>query len=271
MIRARLATIVVLVPAFLSLLFYSNHLVWSVTAAVFVMGGMWEWTRLAGVQRLSFRCYAVLFTGLTMLWAHLFLTLAGFYLWMAFAVGLWGIAIPKCLFYDGKKPEWAVTWWMLLLGVLALLPAWSALVVLKNMPNGNQWLLSMLLIVWMTDTGAFITGKLFGKKKFAPDVSPNKTWMGVFGGLTFATLTGLGLYFVMHPDIALAPWLFICTLSSMFGILGDLFESLLKRIAGIKDSGSIFPGHGGVLDRIDSILAAAPVFTLSLLYLMKQL
>ncbi len=139
---------------------------------------------------------------------------------------------------------------------LGLLPSYAFRLLL--LPNGLIWFVGMLAIVFTGDTFAYIFGILWGKKKMLPLISPKKTIMGSFGGLFGSILAGLGIAYWLKSD----SYLFFVLLSLITGItaqLGDLFESLLKRVANKKDSGSIMPGHGGVLDRLDGVFFAAPV------------
>jgi len=141
-----------------------------------------------------------------------------------------------------------------------LIPAWAALDYLYR--RDAQLLLFALLIVWVADIGAYFVGKGFGRVKLAPKISPGKSWEGVLGGLTAVLLlAAVGNNFLGTDISVLVP---LCLAVSMLSIVGDLTVSMFKRNAGVKDSGSLFPGHGGVLDRIDSVSAAAPLFALAL-------
>jgi phosphatidate cytidylyltransferase len=147
--------------------------------------------------------------------------------------------------------------------VLALVPSWVAMVRLRlSHPHGAEWVLFALLLVWVADIGAFFVGRRFGRIRLAPEVSPGKTWEGALGGLAVSALVAVAgaAWF----RVALLPFLPLCLAAVGFSIVGDLTESLLKRFAGMKDSGSILPGHGGVMDRIDSLTGAAPVLLLGL-------
>ena len=146
---------------------------------------------------------------------------------------------------------------------MVLVPAWAALDQLyMQMPN---LLLFALLIVWVADIGAYFVGRGFGRVKLAPEVSPGKTWEGVLGGLAAVTvLAALGSRLL---DIEIAVLVPLALAMAMLSIVGDLTVSMFKRAAGVKDSGTLFPGHGGVLDRIDSVTAAAPLFALALAWI----
>jgi len=152
----------------------------------------------------------------------------------------------------------------LLAGTAAIVPAWCAMGMLHHAePNGHRWLFVALAIVWAADSGAYFAGRRFGKRKLSPRISPNKTVEGLAGGmacgllvaLVFAPMAGAG--WAQLPLVALAT-----VVAVAFSVVGDLFESLLKRHVGAKDSGNVIPGHGGVLDRLDGVLAALPVFLL---------
>ena len=149
-------------------------------------------------------------------------------------------------------------------GVFALVPAGVALAQIRIAPGiGAALTLFTIVLIVAADTGAFFAGRSFGRVRLAPRVSPGKTWEGVLGGLLLATLVAFGgaAWFGV-PVASMVP---VCLAAAAFSVVGDLTESMLKRHAGVKDSGSIFPGHGGILDRIDSVTAGAPVLLLGLL------
>jgi phosphatidate cytidylyltransferase len=180
--------------------------------------------------------------------------------------------------------EVAVAWWLVALiwiiwvpthvgraaaglaGVLALVPTWIALVRIDaRWVHGAQWTLFILALAFAADTGAFFVGRKFGRARLAPRVSPNKTWEGVIGGMILALLVAwIGTVWFGQRAGGFVP---LCLAASAFSVIGDLTESLLKRHVRLKDSGRLFPGHGGVLDRIDSVTAATPVMALGLIWL----
>jgi phosphatidate cytidylyltransferase len=180
--------------------------------------------------------------------------------------------------------ELALCWWMIALawiiwaperggrmaaalaGVLALVPTWIALVRIDvQWNNGAQWALFILALAFAADTGAFFAGRHFGRLHLAPRVSPNKTWEGVIGGMLLAlagAAIGAGWF-----GLPVFKFMSLCLLAAGLSVVGDLNESLLKRHVHLKDSGRLFPGHGGMLDRIDSVTAATPVMALGLMWL----
>ena len=169
----------------------------------------------------------------------------------------WLGAFVWILLFPTRIPRVAV----LVCGFLVLIPAWISLqTVILSRPMGRLLLLLALAIVWAADVGAYFAGRMWGRVKLAPNVSPGKTWEGVFGGLVLAVLTAMaGAALLGYPALAAAPLgLSVAAIS----VIGDLTISMFKRNAGLKDSGRLFPGHGGVLDRVDSLTAAAPLFLL---------
>jgi len=155
-----------------------------------------------------------------------------------------------------------------LMGYLVLGYAWLALVALHGLESGPYFFTLLLILVWGADTGAYLVGRRFGRRKLAPRISPGKTWEGVAGGLVFALGGALLVHATLGPGWPALPQLLAVALPTvLFSIVGDLFESMIKRQHGAKDSGNLLPGHGGVLDRIDSLTAAAPIFLLCLSWL----
>ena len=149
------------------------------------------------------------------------------------------------------------------MGVLVLIPTWVALVYVRQQTNGAWLVLLLMLIVALADSGGYFAGRRFGKHKLAQAVSPGKTWEGFAGGLLANCVLALILSQILNTNLLLMLVLIIPT--SLVSVLGDLLESMVKRHAGAKDSGSILPGHGGILDRVDGITAGAPIFALALL------
>ena len=157
----------------------------------------------------------------------------------------------------------------LLAGVVVLFPTWLALVQLRV--AGPGVLLALLAVVWMADVAAYFSGKAFGRHKLAPSISPGKTWEGAIGAGVGVALYGLAVRAgVAYEPVAVHFWILGLLTVTAISIVGDLFESMLKRQAGIKDSSNVLPGHGGVLDRIDSLTSTLPVVTLLWLLLLRS-
>jgi len=254
-LKQRVITAIVAVTALLLVLFVLPQLVAQVVVAAVILAGAWEWSGFLGSTSTSLRAGYVVVIALLM----------ALVTWLApqinnhlFQVALvwWMGALVWTMFYPTPIPG-VVRW---VAGMLVLLPLYNALIVLYL--ASPAVLLGALLIVWAADTGAFAAGKLFGRVKLAPKISPGKTWEGVIGGLlTVAMLAVAGACLF---DVRVAVLVPFCLAIACASIVGDLTVSMFKRTSGLKDSGSIFPGHGGILDRVDSVAAAAPLFALGI-------
>jgi phosphatidate cytidylyltransferase len=230
--------------------------------AVFVLAGAWEGAGFAGRGDVVWRTgYTVLVLVLMLVVervARAPLLLASL---LELTVAWWFVAFVWITRFPTRIAPPVVS----LCGLLVLVPAWVSLRTLAlTEPRGRQMLLALLAVVWAADIGAFAAGRLWGSVKLAPRVSPGKTWEGAIGGTLLATLVAVlaGVIAGVAPGQAAAVGLALSAIS----IVGDLTESMFKRNAGLKDSGRLFPGHGGVLDRVDSITSAAPLFVLVALW-----
>jgi phosphatidate cytidylyltransferase len=262
-LRTRIITAAVLIGLLLFVLLWLPPVATKIAMTAVVLAGAWEWSAFLRLQRFAVRLVyvAAIAACLALVWP---LTLAQpqCRLLLLVALAWWVIALLWVIF----APRRAAAWSAALAGVLALTPAWLAMVRLRmDVPHGEQWLLFALCLVWAADIGAYFAGHAFGRNKLAPQVSPGKTWEGVLGGMVLAGVVAVGgsQWFAV-PVIKLLP---LCLAVVAFSIVGDLTESLLKRFAGLKDSGTLFPGHGGVMDRIDSLTGAMPVLLLGLVAL----
>lgn len=192
------------------------------------------------------------------------------------AVGWWGL-VSILLFskrpstsqsainyFASKRLGWHIA------GLMTLIPAWSALLSLHQ--SKPSLLLFLFFLIWMADSTAFFTGRRLGKTRLAPHLSPGKTWEGLMGELIITVMIGIiGGFWLKLSLFQSSYFMVLCLVTVLASVEGDLFESLLKRHSGVKDSGSIFPGHGGVLDRIDSVTAAGPVFAFGMYWMNWQL
>lgn len=252
--KLRVITALVLAAGMLAIVLWLPPVATVIVLTAGVLAGAWEWSAfLRTSAKLVRLAYVVAIAALLALAWRCTTDPAGLDLVLSLALAWWLVALGWILFAPRRVARWSAA----LAGVFALVPAWLALMRLRlDIPNGAQWLLFVLILVWVADVGAFFFGGRYGRVRLAPAVSPGKTWEGVLGGAFLAALVAVcgSLWF----RIPLAFFLPLCLTGVAFSIVGDLTESLLKRFAGIKDSGSIFPGHGGVMDRIDSVTGAAP-------------
>lgn len=263
MLKQRIITALLIgLPVIAVLLWLPRQLTVLLFAVVVLMAG-WEWSALLRLQRPVARVvYLLLLTvGMALSWRYLRADSA-LHTLLRCSLAWWLLALVWILWRPMSMSQSLAA----LAGFVVLVPAWLTLTVMHmQFTVGPQWVLFLFLMVVSADIGGFLFGRRFGHSKLAPRVSPGKTWEGVAGGFALSMLVALaGAFWFAMPMLS---FLVLCLLTVMMSVVGDLTESLFKRHAGLKDSGSLLPGHGGVLDRIDSITAAAPVFLSGLLYL----
>ncbi len=262
-LRERVLTAVLLAPLAVVLVLWLDSTAFSIGIGVVFVFGLSEWARLIGLRsRIARLALVVVNAGLmAALWEWrtpaLFeaVVLAGMAWWPLAALWLrhFSFGAERRRRFLGLKA---------LAGTLTVVPAWTAAILLHEIPvRGPWWLLFVLMLVWCADVAAYFAGRRFGRTKLAPRISPGKTRAGVYGALAgsgvYAALAGAALG---ARQSALALLVLLSLVTVMFSIVGDLFESLIKRHSNVKDSGTVFPGHGGVFDRFDSLFAALPVF-----------
>ncbi len=260
MLKQRVITATIMLPVALIITFLLPINIFSVITGLIVVLAAWEWANLSHLTTQTFRIMYAIVTGLLIIGSSFFQS-TGFLLGIGLA--WWIMAIMLIISYPESKSAWQSRVVKLILGWLVLIPAWAGLVTIRNQEYGSYYLLYLFGIVWMADIAAYFSGRLFGKHKLAPKLSPGKTWQGVIGGMIMVSI--LALIVVSYTGFAPFNRLGVFMVSLVvfvFSVFGDLFESMLKRERGIKDSGNILPGHGGVLDRLDSLIAAAPIFAM---------
>lgn len=288
MLKQRILSAIVMILLVLLALFSLSPLPFTLTLAVLIVLGMWEWAQFAGLKRSVSRAIVAFTTfGLLLfpimaatqqIQASRFLTdettplLFLGCLWWLFA-----------LFLVVRYPT-SAKWWTnsisskFIFGICTLLPFFIGTLALRFYQYNTDeyrgvWLLMyVFLLVWGADSGAYFVGKALGKHKLAPQVSPGKSIEGAFGGLLTSALIAFAfLHFspenVFGREITLVPFMVLSAITVAVSILGDLTESMFKRQVGIKDSSQLIPGHGGILDRIDSLTAAVPVFATGFFFL----
>lgn len=220
-----------------------------------------EWTKLMPAQRkpMHFVLLVLLLTMISLLFPKVWL------IWWLMSVVIWLMALVWVWQYPTRTQWYGRR--LMTMGVIILTAAITAMFYLWQ--QSPWWLMYVFILVWCADSGAYFVGRKFGKTKMAPNVSPNKSMQGLYGGLTVGMGVALfiSMYWLKYTGSVLLVFMLLSAMTIMASVLGDLFESMLKRRAGIKDSGTVLPGHGGVLDRIDSLLSATPIFALGYLLL----
>jgi phosphatidate cytidylyltransferase len=263
MLRERVITALLLAPLLIWVVLWAPTEVTSAVIAIAVLIGAWEWSQFCGLKRFVHRIRYVMLiaAALVLTWRfHNDQRIVGALLLSALL--WWAVAVCWLSFAPTRGQAFAAA----LAGLPVLIPTWLALSQLHRVPEiGSQLLLFVLILVFAADIGAYFAGRAFGKLKLAPLVSPGKTWEGVIGGLSAAALVAVlgALWFKFD----LVSFIGLCIAVAIASIVGDLAESMFKRHAGLKDSGKLLPGHGGILDRIDSISAATPIFALGMLWM----
>lgn len=275
MLKQRLLTALVLALFLTGVIFFLPTIYFSLIIGCGILLGAREWLRLANLQggASSFVFMALILAGMLLSWwlytnqisalqwifvlALLWWCLA--FLWLAFASSQVVLTSLPRLIRMG-------------IGFLILVPSWLALTVMHGHETyGPAFVFFFLFVTSWADSGAYFMGRKFGRTKLAPVISPGKTWEGVAGGFVAVAVVVIIGCLIMQMTFSQFYWILAVSFIIVpFCIVGDLTESLVKRQAQVKDSGQLLPGHGGMLDRIDSVVAAAPVFMLSLLLLEKQ-
>lgn len=271
MLKARIITAVVLFAVFFSALFFLSSYAWVLFATLIGAVAAWEWGALMGWSNGARVGLGGGFALMAMAIAALAPAALG--LEPGFAQAAWPLGrcvfIPAVAFWLLVVPLWMRRRWPLpkslpgvLVGLLLILPTWLALVQLRQAGAGA--LVAVMAVAWVADIAAYFVGRSYGRHKLAPSISPGKTWEGALGGGVAVLVYGFALAPSLPPVLSSQPALLalVLVLLTATSVIGDLFESLLKRQAGLKDSSKVLPGHGGVLDRIDSLTSLLPLVAL---------
>lgn len=263
MLKQRIATAIVLLIFVLSALLTKNPIYWSLLVNLAIAISFWEWLRFCQVSKpinIAF-AYALFFTALYVLQTGMvplpITVLSVCVLWLVLFVFT---ATGKLQIIH--RPRLKV-----LIGIAIISMAGLIVIRLQQLTHGVLWILCLFVCVWAADIGAYFVGKRFGKTKLAPVISPGKTVEGLAGGIALAMLIYTPILFYYFPANHAALLLLTVLVTVLVSVMGDLFESTMKRHVGLKDSSHILPGHGGILDRIDSLLSAAPFFAAGLILL----
>lgn len=265
MLKQRVLTALVLLPLLLTAVWYLESIALYALFAAVLLIGAWEWMALAGYRDDFSRAVGVALAAALLaavalapeFWPALFVVAAA---WWLFALR-WLFGYPGNF---AARPPSAP--FLAALGALAMVPAVAALAWLRARPDGALWVLYLFFLIFCADSGAYFAGRSLGRRKLLPQVSPGKTVEGAVGGLLLALLWALGAGYWMLgvSGLPLVLLMLLAVPVVAASVVGDLTESLLKRQAGVKDSGRLLPGHGGLLDRVDSMLSAAPTLALGL-------
>lgn len=263
MLKQRIITALVLVTIVLLALFAGNPLYWRALISIVILSAFYEWLRFCQIEKPITKAISYVLFGVV------------FYILQKGYVPLNAVVILACLLWVVLL-TFTMTSYLeflhnkfvkLFIGVAILSVAGSLIIELKSLQQGPLWILCFMVSVWAADVGAYFVGKRFGKTKLAPTVSPGKTVEGLCGGLALVLMVYLPILFINFDPKPASLLLLTILLTALVSVGGDLFESKLKRFAGLKDSSNLLPGHGGVQDRIDSLLSGAPVFAGGLLLL----
>jgi phosphatidate cytidylyltransferase len=264
MLKSRVLTAIILLLIIVSLIWLLKTPVFAVIVSIFFIISAWEWARLVGLISIFWRFGYVILVILLLFTAYFLSPLP--WLYTAFILWLWAAAAIISYQQGGGLLGFQNPWVKGLTGLVMLVACWRSLVVLQA---ASPWLLlGCLSVCWLADTGAYFAGRRWGAHALAERISPKKTWEGFWGGilLTIATLAVATLFAPISP-LQRGLFIIVIAVCALFSVIGDLFLSLLKRQAGVKDSGNILPGHGGLLDRVDSTICVASIFALGFLLL----
>lgn len=262
--KQRIITGVLLILLLIGLLFYASQTIFAGVTLIVVLYAAWEWGYISRFPNKKIR-FLYLFIVLLCVVASSILPIY----WVMIAAGVWWLLAFGCLILHALGKPLTNRWALAVIGVFILVPCWIALNIIRVNDYGTWWLLLFTLIVAALDSGAYFAGITVGKTSLAPKISPKKTIEGLLGGILLAYVISL-ITQQFLDEVWYESWyvtLGIVLILAFFALVGDLFESMIKRNANLKDSGAILPGHGGLLDRLDSYTSAAPIFALLLFLL----
>ena len=269
MLKQRVFTALLLLPLVMAAIFALPAQWFLFLLAVILLGGSWEYRRLAGFSDHA-GGYLLVFVQ-TIILVALFWYRGhwdnGILMVLSICCAAWLLMFIRIPLYRPEtRPDGTYRFVSFITAIASVTTGWFAVSWIRIQPEGSWLILLLLLIVWAADTGAYFSGKAFGKRKLAPHISPGKTQAGLLGGLITASIVALLASKLMPiPSIEPGRLILLSLITALVSVGGDLMISLHKRTSGFKDSGNLLPGHGGILDRLDSLMAAAPFFALGLL------
>ncbi len=259
MLKYRVLTAVILLVIILAIVSLLKSPAFAAVIAIFFVVGGWEWARLVGLNSVFWRLGYVFLVILLLFIAYLSSPIPWFY--GAFILWLWAAAAIISYECGAGLLGFQLPWIKAACGLVMLVACWKGVVLLQA--ASPWWLIICLCLCWLADTGAYFTGRHWGAHALAPRISPKKTWEGFWGGVLLAVaVLAVGGFFLPITPRQHGLFIILIIICALFAVVGDLFVSLLKRQAGLKDSGRLLPGHGGLLDRVDSTICVAPIFAL---------
>ena len=279
MLADRIRTALILAIVFVLISTQSSTFLFSIIISVTIIFMGWEWAALAGFASKSLKILWIICLSIILALAYLALGITSLSsdinAWLGINILIFGalfwICCPLILYaYPEYSAIWNTRYRISALGIFALIPAWCGMIFLKYADSSGLLILLLVILVAAADIGAYFSGKAFGRRKLALMLSPNKTWEGVIGGFLSCSAIAIPLAFYFIPDVERVNAVSLLLLNVtvvFFSIIGDLLESMLKRNQGVKDSGSLLPGHGGILDRVDGLLAVIPCCSLVLYFI----
>jgi phosphatidate cytidylyltransferase len=277
--KQRLITALILAPLMIGGIFFLPIEQFAYFIGFIVAVAAWEWANLSGYESPVIRIvYAAVIAAVIAATGYFMDTFPELYrIILAVGAAWWLVACVLVIQYPKQVSLWQAKPVRAVLGLFVLIPMWVGFMTLKSQPHSALIIVYVMLLIWGADTGAYFAGKTWGNKKLAPNVSPGKSWAGFWGGLAttgliaivFSVCVNQWLRPMTMEDFALLAVMTFIT--AIISVMGDLVESMMKRHRGIKDSSQLLPGHGGVLDRIDSMASAVPVFAFFMLFFGWQL
>ena len=263
MLRQRIITAIILAPIVLACVFLLPHFEFSLFVGAVLSVAAWEWANFANLSNLNRYLYALMVAAV--MFASYFAPVSPLLLLSSL---WWVIAFVLVVNYPKLDELWGSPAVIMVIGVITLVPGFVALIELKRYAESNFLICLLFFLIWAADIGAYFSGRAFGKRKLAPRVSPGKSWAGFYGGVLTSLIIAMSMsLYLGRPQLVTSDgviFLAACMFIAVVSVLGDLTISMFKRHRGIKDSSNLLPGHGGFLDRIDSLLSASPVFALYL-------
>ena len=284
MFKQRMATALILALGFVWVTTFSSSFFFALFISLIVLVASWEWGEFIGLKHghqkigyLSVVAFIIMSLFMLLEITPKTQSISSVSVSIILALGFlfWLITLPLLKYYPRNANKWSNKFKIAVMGILTLLPAWVGMVQLKYLVVEGYFVLGLVAMVAAVDSGAYFIGKQFGHEKLAPHLSPNKTWEGALGGFVLCLLVNLLLVWILHNFLlTLNGWQIMLLVLLSFGVtffdvIGDLFISMLKRNRAIKHSGFLLPGHGGVLDRIDGLIAVIPGFVLTVLFMVR--